>query len=157
MSKIILLFSLEIVQQLRNCTNACTVYWENFTVKIISQSRPTAKIWHAKNKLTRRQSTKTPARKSTISRSKCPIDDYSQWSLALLLHGSRLNARNFPGTRPYCNRQLIKKITPEQTKPRKINTENFSRKLFLTWKFPDLRYMHNACTTFTTLAPWGAL
>ena len=35
---------------------------------------------------------------------KCPIDDYSQQYLALLLPGSRPNARNSPVARPYCNR-----------------------------------------------------
>jgi len=33
-------------------------------------------------------------------RGKCLIDDYSQRSLGLLIPGSRLNARNSPGTRP---------------------------------------------------------
>ena len=57
-------------------------------------------------------------------RGKCPIDDYSQWSLALLIPGSRLNARNSPDARPYCNRLPLKKFC----------------ELFLTRKFPDLRY-----------------
>ena len=49
------------------------------------------------------------------SRGKCPIDDYSrqpqrysQWYLTLPIPGSRLNARNAPGTHPYCNRQSSK-------------------------------------------------
>ena len=44
------------------------------------------------------------------SQGKCPIDDYSQRSLALLVPDSRLNARNSPGARPYCNHQPLKKI-----------------------------------------------
>ena len=36
-------------------------------------------------------------------RDKCPIDDYSQRSLALLIPSSRLNSKNSPGARPYCN------------------------------------------------------
>ena len=70
---------------------------------------------------------------------KCPIDDYSQWSLALLIPGSRVNTRNSPGTCPYCNRQPLKKF-PNQMKPRKFNTTKFSPDLFLTWKFSNLRY-----------------
>ena len=38
------------------------------------------------------------------------IDDYSQRLLALPIPGSRLNARNSPGTRPYCDRQPLKKF-----------------------------------------------
>ena len=43
-------------------------------------------------------------------RVKCPIDEYSEQSLALLIPGSRLNARNSPSAHPYCNRQPLKKI-----------------------------------------------
>ena len=44
------------------------------------------------------------------SRDKCLIDNYSQQSLALLIPGSRLNARSSTGARPYCNHQLLKKF-----------------------------------------------
>jgi len=37
-------------------------------------------------------------------RGKCPIDHYSQRALALRIPGSRLNARNSSGARPYCSR-----------------------------------------------------
>ena len=43
-------------------------------------------------------------------RGKCPIDNYSQQSLALLIPSSRLNARNSPGARSYCNHQPLKKF-----------------------------------------------
>ena len=36
-----------------NKTDGSTVDWENFSVKIISRLRPTAKFKHAKNKITR--------------------------------------------------------------------------------------------------------
>ena len=42
--------------------------------------------------------------------SKCPIHYYSQRSLALLIPGSRLNARNSPSACPYCNSQPLKKF-----------------------------------------------
>ena len=42
---------------------------------------------------------------------KCPINDYSQRYLALPLPGSRLNARNSPGARPYCNQYETTKAT----------------------------------------------
>ena len=44
------------------------------------------------------------AREVHTPRSKCPIDDYSQRYLALLLPGSRPNSMNSPGACPYCNR-----------------------------------------------------
>ena len=44
-------------------------------------------------------------------RGKCPIDDYSQRYLALLLPSSRLNARNSPGACPYCNQYETTKAT----------------------------------------------
>ena len=40
-------------------------------------------------------------------RGKCLIDDYSQRYLALPIPGSRLNSRNAPGTRSYCNCQWL--------------------------------------------------
>ena len=55
---------------------------------------------------------------------KCPIDDYSQRSLALLIPSSRLNGRNSSGTRPCCNRQPLKNFV-DQTKPRKFNMKIF--------------------------------
>ena len=38
---------------------------------------------------------------------KCPFDDYSQYYLALLIPGSRLNAANAPGAHPYYNHQPL--------------------------------------------------
>ena len=58
-------------------------------------------------------------------RGKCSIDDYVQPSLALLIPCSRLNARNAPGARLYCNRQP--ENCADQTKPRE-----FLHELFLT-------------------------
>ena len=42
--------------------------------------------------------------------SKCPINNYSQCYGPLPIPSSRLNARKAPGTRPYCNCQLLKKL-----------------------------------------------
>ena len=66
--------------------NFSTVDRENFAVKIISQSRPTAKIKHAKNKITM-ISEQAYAQVHT-PQGKCPTDDYSEQSLALLIPGS---------------------------------------------------------------------
>ena len=43
----------------------------------------------------------------TPPQGKCPIDDYTQRSLVLLIPGSRLITRNSPGAHPYCNCQLL--------------------------------------------------
>ena len=59
---------------------------------------------------------------------KCPIENYSQRSLALLIPGSRLNARNSPGAHPYCNRQSLKKCA-DWTKLRKFS----NMKIFLNF------------------------
>ena len=58
-----------------------------------------------------------------------PIDDYSQRSQALLIPGSRLNGRNSPGARPYCNRQSLKNFA-DRTKPWKFNTNIFHANFF---------------------------
>ena len=83
----------------------CIVDRETFAVKIILTNRKnltrekTLMLWWSMNKC---------ACTSTPPRGKCPIDDYSQWYLALLTPGSRLSARNAPGARPYCNCQPLK-------------------------------------------------
>ena len=80
----------------------CTVDWENFAVKVVSWSRSTTK----KACTTMKQ--RLSVRGNPYSRGKCPIDDYSQRYLALLLPGSRPNTRNVPGTRLYCKHQPLK-------------------------------------------------
>ena len=75
-----------------------TANWDN------SRSRPTAKLKLCDNDLW------ISLRASPHSRRycNCPIDNYSERSLALLIPGSRLNARNSPSASPYCNRQPLK-------------------------------------------------
>ena len=49
----------------------------------------------------------------TTTQDSCSVTTSDIWLsryLALPIPGSRLNARNAPGARPYCNRQLLKKI-----------------------------------------------
>ena len=91
-------------------------------------------------------------RKSTLpdSRGKYPIDDYSQRSyLALLIPGSRPNARNSPDAPPYCNR-LPLKISRIERNSENFLHKNFSCELFLTRKFSDLRYLPSSSYRFTT-------
>ena len=59
----------------------------------------------------------------------CLIENYSQRSLSLLIPGSRLNTKNYPGARPYCNRQPLKNFA-NQTKP---------------WKFNNMKMFHANC------------
>ena len=72
-------------------------------------------------------------------RGKCPTNDYSEQSLALLIPGSRLKATNSPSARPYCNGQPLKKFRRSNETAKIYQREKFSRELFLTRKFPDLR------------------
>ena len=63
-----------------------TVDRKNFAVKIISRSKSTAKIKHAKNKIMRRWSlNKLACARVHTPWGKCPIDDYSERFLALLM------------------------------------------------------------------------
>ena len=126
-----------------------TVDRENFAVKINSRSRPTAKIKHAKNKL-RSDTQWISLRASPHS----PIDDYSEQSLVFLIPGSRLKATNSPSARPYCNRQPLQKFRGSNETAKIYQHEKFSRELFLTRKFPDLRYVmwHLHVSGFTTQA-----
>ena len=77
---------------------------ENFPVRIISWSRPTAKVKLCGNDQWISLHVSPHSRRYC----NCPIDNYSKRFLALLIPGSRLNARNSPSARPYCNRQPLK-------------------------------------------------
>ena len=66
---------------------------------------------------------------------KCPINDYSQQSLALLIPGSRLNTWNSPSTHPYCNRQLLKDfLRIERNRKNLTNTKIFTQIIFYNVK-----------------------
>ena len=65
---------------------------------------------------------------------KCPIDNYSQRYLALLILGSRLNTMNAP----YCNHQPFKKKCETNETTKIWRHKIFLSKLFLTWKSPNL-------------------
>ena len=113
----------------------CTADHENFSVK-------KKQNLHAMtmNKCARKS---TPAEVNVQSRT-----IYIKRYLALLIPGSRLNARNSLGTHPHCNHQPLKKISTDRTELWK-----FSRKLFLTWKFPDSRYMYSWLNSTYSGAP----
>ena len=72
---------------------------------------------------------------------RCPIDDDSQWYLALPIPDSRLKCY-VAGSRPY---SMVEKFH-KSNKTSKFNAQNFLHTLFLTWKFPD--YMMYMYTTF---------
>ena len=78
-------------------------------------------------------------------RGKSLIDNYSQRSLALLIPGSRLNARNSPGAHPYCNHQSLKKFcganeTAKNLTPQKVFTQIiFSMKISRSTVSPKLQ------------------
>ena len=64
---------------------------------------------------------------------KCPIDNYSQRYLALLLPGSRPNARNSPGACPYCNR-CVKKILRIEWNHENLLTRKFFTQIIFNVK-----------------------
>ena len=63
-------------------------------------------------------------------------------SLALLIPGSRLNARNSPGARPYCNHQPLKKFHRPNETTKNLTRKFYMRIIFLTRKMPDLWYIY---------------
>ena len=69
---------------------------------------------------------------------KCPIDDYNHLSLALLILVSRLNARNSPGGRPYCNRLPLKNFADRMKLRKFYNTKNFHANYFDTKTFRSM-------------------
>ena len=80
-------------------------------------------------------------------RDKCSIDDYSQQSLALLIPVNRLNARN---SRPYCNRQPLKKILRIKWNRKNLTTRKFFTRILFNMKSSrstvykfGIRYFHN--------------
>ena len=81
-----------------------TVDWENSAVKI-SQLRQTLKIEYTNKNIC----VGVRASPHLLSDGQL-LQYYSQRNLALPIPRSRLNAKNAPGTRPYCNRLTDKKI-----------------------------------------------
>ena len=65
---------------------------------------------------------------------KCSIDNYSRRSLALLIPSSRLNARNSPGSRPYCNYQLLKKFLQIVRNHENLTTQKFFMQIIFNMK-----------------------
>ena len=65
---------------------------------------------------------------------RCPIDDYSELYLALLIPGSRLNARNSPDARPYCNHQPLKKILRIERNRKNLTTRKFFTQIIFNVK-----------------------
>ena len=78
----------------------CTIDGENFAVKLILRLRPTVNFNTRKLNLRGDDQWISLHAQVHTPRDKCLIDDYSQRSLALLIPGSRLNARNSPGVHP---------------------------------------------------------
>ena len=114
-------------------------YWENFAVELILRLRQTVKFDKQMKAFMRQWSMNMCVYVHT-SRDKHPIDDYS-WQLQcyaqqyLALSGRRLDTKNTPSARPYCNCQPLKADL--------TNCENLnSTKVFdQTWKFSDLQYI----------------
>ena len=99
-------------------------YHRSGKVKIVSRSKPAAKLKHTQKKNLRSNDEwiLECARKSTPPEVNIwSTTIYSQQYLALPIPGSRLNTRNSPSACPYCNRQPLKNFTG-QTKPGKFNT-----------------------------------
>ena len=65
------------------------------------------------------------------------IDDYSQRYLALSIPDSKLNTRNAPGTRPYCNFEPLKKFTDQ------MKLQNLTSHKFFTWIIFNVKIPHS--------------